>query len=183
FDDAPAASRIRIVVLYGLLLSFNGFAWTWAIATFGSRPLLLSTAFLAYVLGLRHAVDADHIATIDNIVRKLMQEGKQPLSVGLFFALGHSLSVILVAVTVAATALAVQERFNKFNELGGIVGTGVSAFFLLSIGAVNLFVLRAVWRNFLRVRRGEDVGEQELDLLLSGRGIIVRILRPLFRIV
>jgi nickel/cobalt transporter (NiCoT) family protein len=71
-DDAAAASRTRIVALYGLLLGFNGLVWSWAATAFGGRPVLLGTALLAYVLGLRHAVDADHIATIDNIVRKLM---------------------------------------------------------------------------------------------------------------
>jgi high-affinity nickel-transport protein len=182
-DDAAAPSRTRIVALYVLLLGFNGLAWSWAIAAFSGRPVLLGTAVLAYMLGLRHAVDADHIATIDNIVRKLMQAGKQPLAVGLFFAIGHSLSVILLAAVVAATAFALQDRFREFNEIGSIIGTSVSAFFLLTIAAVNLFILRSVWGNFRRVRRGEDIGEHELNLLLSGRGLITRMLRPLFRIV
>ena len=91
-DDASADQRPKIIAIYVLLLTANAAVWTWAVIAFAGRPTLLGTAFLAYVLGLRHAVDADHIAAIDNVVRKLMQEGKRPVSVGLFFSLGHSLS-------------------------------------------------------------------------------------------
>ena len=85
--------------------------WTWAVIALADRPALLGTAFLAYVLGLRHAVDADHIAAIDNVVRKLMQEGKRPVSVGLFFSLGHSLAIALAVAAIAAAAFALQGRF------------------------------------------------------------------------
>ncbi len=182
-DDASAASRTRVVSLYAFLLAINVLAWTWAILALSDRPTLLGTALLAYVLGLRHAVDADHIATIDNVVRKLMQDGKRPLAVGLFFSLGHSLSIALAVGAIAAAAFALQGRFQEFKVVGGIIGTGASAFFLLTIAAINLVILRSVWRSFQLARRGEDVGEQELDLLLSGRGLIARILRPLFRMV
>ena len=182
-DDASAASRTRIVSLYAFLLAINCLAWTWAVIALSGRPTLLGTAFLAYVLGLRHAVDADHIATIDNVVRKLMQEGKRPLAVGLFFSLGHSLSIALAVAGIAAAAFALQGRFQEFRALGSIIGTGASAFFLLTIAVINLVILRSVWHSFQRARRGEHVGEHELNLLLSGRGFLARILRPLFRMV
>jgi nickel/cobalt transporter (NiCoT) family protein len=182
-DDASAASRSRIAALYAFLFALNLLAWTWAIVALSDRPTLLGTALLAYVLGLRHAVDADHIATIDNVVRKLMQEGKRPLAVGLFFSLGHSLSIALAVAGIAAAAFALQGRFAEFKSVGSIIGTGASAFFLLTIAAINLVILRGVWRSFQKARRGEDVGEQELDMLLSGRGFLARILRPLFRMV
>jgi high-affinity nickel-transport protein len=182
-DDAAAASRARIVALYVFLFALNAAAWTWAIVSFSDRPTLLGTALLAYVLGLRHAVDADHIATIDNVVRKLMQDGKRPLAVGLFFSFGHSLSVVLAVAVIAAAAVALQGRFQEFRAIGSVIGTGTSAFFLLTIAAINLAILRSVWRSFVRARRGEDVEEQELNLLLSGRGFLSRILRPLFRLV
>jgi len=182
-DDASANARARIVALFSFLLAFNGLAWSSAIIALADRPALLGTALLAYVLGLRHAVDADHIATIDNVVRKLMQEGKRPLAVGLFFSLGHSLSIALAVAAIAATAFALQGRFEQFKAVGSIIGTGASAFFLLAIAAINLVILRHVWRSFQRARRGENVAEQELDLLLSGRGLIARMLRPLFRMV
>jgi high-affinity nickel-transport protein len=182
-DDASAATRARVVALYAFLLAINALAWTWAIVMLSDRPTLLGTALLAYVLGLRHAVDADHIATIDNVVRKLMHDGKRPLAVGLFFSLGHSLSIALAVAAIAAAAFALQGRFQQFKAVGTIIGTGASAFFLLTIAAINLVILRSVWHSFQRARRGENVGDQELDLLLSGRGFLARILRPLFRMV
>lgn len=77
FSDTAGALRGRVLRVYGVLAVFNGAAWLWAILAFRHYPLLLGTAFLAYSFGLRHAVDADHIAAIDNVTRKLMQEGKQ----------------------------------------------------------------------------------------------------------
>ena len=182
-DDASANHRGKIIALYVLLIGANVLAWTWAVVALAERPTLLGTAFLAYVLGLRHAVDADHIATIDNVVRKLMQEGKRPISVGLFFSLGHSLSIVLAVAAIAATAFALQGRFENFKAVGSLIGTGASAFFLLAIAAINLVILRHVWASFRRARRGEAVGEHELDMLLSGRGLLSRLFRPLFRMV
>jgi nickel/cobalt transporter (NiCoT) family protein len=182
-DDASAATHSRLVALYAFLLAFNVLAWTWAVVALADRPTLLGTALLAYVLGLRHAVDADHIATIDNVVRKLMQDGKRPLAVGLFFSFGHSLSIALAVAAIAAAAFALQGRFEAFKSVGSIIGTGASAFFLLTIAAINLVILRSVWRSFKKARRGEDVAGEELDLLLSGRGLLARLLRPLFRMV
>ena len=182
-DDASADQRPKIGAIYFLLFAANALVWAWALVALAGRPTLLGTAFLAYVLGLRHAVDADHIATIDNVVRKLMQEGKRPVSVGLFFSLGHSLSIALAVAAIAATTFALQGRFEDFRSIGSVIGTGVSAFFLLTIAAINLVILRGVWKSFRRARRGEPVEEQELNLLLSGRGFLARIFRPLFRMV
>jgi high-affinity nickel-transport protein len=182
-DDGSADQRAKVGAIYALLLTANAAVWTWAVIALAGRPTLLGTAFLAYVLGLRHAVDADHIAAIDNVVRKLMQEGKRPLSVGLFFSLGHSLSIALATAAIAATAFALQGRFADFKAIGSVIGTGASAFFLLAIAAINLVILRGVWKSFRRARRGEPVAEQELNLLLSGRGLLARLFRPLFRMV
>jgi high-affinity nickel-transport protein len=112
-----------------------------------------------------------------------MQEGKRPVSVGLFFSLGHSLSIAIAVAAIAATAFALQDRFENFKSIGSLIGTGASAFFLLTIALINLIILRGVWRSFLRARRGEPVEEEELNLLLSGRGFLARIFRPLFRMV
>jgi high-affinity nickel-transport protein len=182
-DDASANQRARIIALYVLLLGSSALIWTWALIALADRSTLLGTAFLAYVLGLRHAVDADHIATIDNVVRKLMQEGKRPYAVGLFFSLGHSLSIALAVAAIAGAAFALQGRFADFKAIGSVIGTGASAFFLLAIAAINLVILRGVWKSFRKARRGEPVEEQELNLLLSGRGFLARIFRPLFRMV
>src|SRR5579883_3273822 len=117
-DDASAGHRGKVVAIYALLLGANALVWLWAFMALAERPTLLGTAFLAYVLGLRHAVDADHIATIDNVVRKLMQEGKHPLAAGLFFALGHSLSIALAVAAIAAVAFALRGLFNDIKVIG-----------------------------------------------------------------
>src|SRR6202012_1131043 len=102
---------------YVLLFAANIGAWIWALAAFRDEPALLGTAVLAYMFGLRHAFDADHIAAIDNVVRKLMQEGKAPHSVGFFFSLGHSTIVVLASVAIAATAAAFQDKLHAFHDL------------------------------------------------------------------
>jgi nickel/cobalt transporter (NiCoT) family protein len=168
FDDTSPRQRGKLLGLYGLLIAANASAWIWAFVALGSQPTLLGTALLAYTFGLRHAVDADHIAAIDNVVRKLMQVGQRPLSVGFFFALGHSTVVVLATAAIAATAAALQSRFEEFREVGGIIGTGVSALFLLSIAFVNLIVLFGVWRSFRRVRRGVRIEPEHLDVLVAG---------------
>lgn len=86
-NDSIADTRRKIAGIYALLLAMNAGAWIWAIVAFRHFPILLGTAFLGYSFGLRHAVDADHIAAIDNVTRKLMQEGKRPVAVGFMFAL------------------------------------------------------------------------------------------------
>jgi high-affinity nickel-transport protein len=182
-DDASPHQGRKIAAIYVLLFAANAVVWTWAFIALSGHPTLLGTAMLAYVLGLRHAVDADHIAAIDNVVRKLMQEGKRPVSAGLFFSLGHSLVIAIAVAVIVGTAFALQGRLHPFKVIGSVIGTGTSAFFLLAIAAVNLIILRGVWRSFQRARRGEAVAEQELDQLLSGRGLLARIFRPLFRMV
>jgi nickel/cobalt transporter (NiCoT) family protein len=115
--------RNRIVGIYGFLVAANIGAWVWAIVAFHDKPVLLGTAFLAYTFGLRHAVDADHIAAIDNVTRKLMQEGQRPLSVGFFFSLGHSTIVLVAALAVYLTAAVVATQFDAVKSVGAIVGT------------------------------------------------------------
>ncbi|ACM26638.1 HoxN/HupN/NixA family nickel/cobalt transporter [Agrobacterium sp. SHOUNA12C] len=183
FDDRIERSKTKIVVTYILLIAFNVAAWVWAWVAFADRPSLLGTAFLAYMFGLRHAFDADHIAAIDNVVRKLMQEKKQPYAVGFFFSLGHSSIVVLASIFIAATAAVMQGQFESFHDVGGVIGTGVSAVFLLLIGVANLFVLKGVWSAFSRARRGEKIADEDLDALLAGGGFLARIFRPMFKVV
>jgi nickel/cobalt transporter (NiCoT) family protein len=179
----PGALRRRVGGIYAVLAAFNIGAWIWAFVAFHGQPLLLSAGLLAWGFGLRHAVDADHIAAIDNVTRKLMQDGKRPVSVGFFFALGHSLVVLIVAAAVAATAFALTSRLSVWQEIGGIVSTGISALFLFLVAAMNIIILRGVWRAFNKVRRGESYSEDDLDILLNNRGFLARIFRPLFRLV
>src|SRR6476619_1565296 len=127
------AVETATVLLFGGLIAANIAAWAWAFAAFGDRPTVMATALLAWVFGLRHAVDADHIAAIDNVVRKLMQSGKRPLTVGLWFSLGHSTVVVLASLAIAALTTAIQDRLDDARQVGGIIGTFVSATFLLTI--------------------------------------------------
>src|ERR1700739_658083 len=101
----PASFRGRLIGVYGLLIGANVVVWIWAFVALRQNAVLLGSAFLAYTFGLRHAVDADHIAAIDNVTRKLMQEGKRPVAVGLMFSLGHSAIVVLGALAIAGAAL------------------------------------------------------------------------------
>src|SRR3984957_5183468 len=179
-SDEPAGVRRRIAAVGGLLIGANLASWAWAFAAFGGRPVLLGTAFLAYSLGLRHALDADHIAAIDNVTRKLMQAGKRPVGVGLFFALGHSTVVVAASIAVALAAQAASARFEGLRAVGGIVGTSASALFLFAIAIANLVVLRGVYRAFQVVKRGGHVAEDDIDALLGQRGWLARLFRPLF---
>ncbi|MBI1200936.1 MAG: HoxN/HupN/NixA family nickel/cobalt transporter [Rhodopseudomonas sp.] len=183
FDDRPARIKTKTAMTFAALVAANVAAWTWALTAFADRPILLGTAFLAYMFGLRHAFDADHIAAIDNVVRKLIQDGKAPYATGFFFSLGHSTIVILASLAIAATAAAMQDEFDAFHTIGGTIGTGVSAFFLLAIGLANFIILKGIWLAFLRARRGEKIVDEDLDALLAGRGLIARVFRPVFNVV
>ncbi len=144
----------------------------------------VGTGFLAYTLGMRHAFDADHISAIDNTTRKLMSDGKRPLSVGFFFSLGHSTIVVLLTVLlgVGVSALGAQVRHSNsgLHAVAGIVGTSVSGAFLYLIAALNLVVLVSIARLFVAIRRG-TFAEDELEAQLEKRGMMSRVLGPLAR--
>jgi high-affinity nickel-transport protein len=95
--------------------------------------VLLGTSFLAYSFGLRHAVDADHIAAIDNVTRKLMQEGKRPVTVGFMFSLGHSTIVFVGSIAIASAASVLQHRVDALRNIGGVIGTLVVLSWIVSI--------------------------------------------------
>ncbi|MFZ0139145.1 MAG: HoxN/HupN/NixA family nickel/cobalt transporter [Candidatus Sulfotelmatobacter sp.] len=183
FNDAADNLRGRIVAIYVILFAFNIGAWLWAGIAFRHYPVLLGTALLAYSFGLRHAVDADHIAAIDNVTRKLMQDGKRPVAVGFMFSLGHSTIVVIGSAAIAGAALALQHRLDAVRDIAGVVGTLVSALFLFAIAMVNLIVLRSIYRAFVSVRRGGPYVEEDFNMLLGGRGILARMFRPVFRMI
>jgi high-affinity nickel-transport protein len=183
FDDSPGETRSKIVAIYALLVAANVGAWVLAFVAFADRPLLLGTALLAYTFGLRHAVDADHISAIDNVTRKLMQTGKQPVSVGFFFSLGHSTIVVALTAAIAFAATAVHLSMPGLESIGGVIGTSISALFLYAIAAINLVVLVEVYRTFRRVRRGDPYSEVAVDAALNGRGLWSRMLAPFMRLI
>jgi high-affinity nickel-transport protein len=180
-SSSPSLRR-RIGALFTGLIVANIAAWIWAYSLFYTQPLMLGTAMLAWGLGLRHAVDADHIAAIDNVTRKLMQHGQRPVSVGFWFAIGHSGIIAIASITIAVTASALS-GFGAFKEMGSVIATVISAIFLFTIAGMNLVILRSVWRTFAHVRAGGEYAEDDLDLLLGGRGPLSRLFRPMFRLV
>jgi len=182
FDESTPDLKARLVTIYAVLAVLNLGAWLWAIVAFHDNPTLLGVALVIYGLGLRHAVDADHIAAIDNVTRKLMQDGQRPVSVGFFFAMGHSTIVVVVAGLVAAAAGALAS-FQSFQEIGGTISTSVSALFLLAIAAMNIVIFASIYKSYRRVRAGGTYVEEDLDVLLNNRGFLARIFRPLFRLV
>lgn len=183
FVEAGSPLRKKIAGLYGVLTLFNIGVWVWAFVAFHRYPLLMGTSLLAYSFGLRHAVDADHIAAIDNVTRKMMEENTRPITVGLMFSLGHSTIVILASIGIAATATALQNNMADMKAIGGVIGTLVSATFLFVIALINLTVLHSVLRAFRRVRRGGRYEDEDFDLLLANRGFLARLFRPMFRLV
>jgi high-affinity nickel-transport protein len=180
-NDNAADGRGRLVGIYSLLIAANVAAWAWALLAFHSHPVMLATCLLAYSFGLRHAVDADHIAAIDNATRKLMQEGKRPMALGLYFSLGHSTVVVLATIGVALAASAFKDRLEGFQEVGGLIGTSVAAAFLLIIAAINVVILVNVYRTFQHVKRGGSYAAEDVDAMLAnGGGLFTRVFRRLF---
>src|ERR1700684_3686487 len=183
FNDKQEGIRGRVIAVYTFLLVLNAAAWLWALAAFHNYTVLLGTAALAYSFGLRHAFDADHIAAIDNVTRKLMQEGRRPVGVGLFFSLGHSTIVVALTIAIAVATTALQGRFDAFKSFGGVAGTLVSALFLFAIAIANIIVLISVWRVFQAVKSGGRFVEEDLDLMLANRGLLGRLFRRFFRLI
>jgi high-affinity nickel-transport protein len=180
---AGASGRGGIIGFFALLAGANVAVWLWALVAFHHFPVLLGTSLLAYSLGLRHAVDADHIAAIDNVTRKLMQEGKRPVAAGFFFSLGHSTIVVIASAAVALATFAFRQKFAALHDVGGVVGTIISSGFLLTIAIINLVILVGVYRAFQRVKAGGRFAEEDMNALLAGRGLLARLFRPLFSLI
>ena len=154
--------------------------------TVGGQLMGVGLGVTAYTLGMRHAFDADHIAAIDNTTRKLMGEGKRPLSVGFWFSLGHSsvvfIMVALVAFGVRALATQLGNDSSALQQATGVWGTAVSGTFLILIGLINLAALIGILKVFARMRRGH-FDESALDEQLDKRGFLNRILGRVTRAV
>jgi high-affinity nickel-transport protein len=161
---------------------FNIFAWSWAVFVFHENSVLWGAAFLAYSFGLRHAVDADHIAAIDNVTRTLMQEGDQPVTIGLMFSLGHS-TIVVAASIIIAFAASTLRHLEAIREIGGIFGTLISTLFLFGIGIANTAVLYSTWQSFRRMRRGDFILKDGSDILSNGSGSLNRLFRPVLRMI
>jgi high-affinity nickel-transport protein len=151
--------------------------------------LLAGLGVLAFTFGLRHGVDADHIVAIDNTTRKLLQEGKRPLTVGMWFSLGHSTVVVGLIVSLILATKAVKDQIvqsgssvSALQSSGAIIGTTVSGIFLFLIGLINIVIVLGIYRVFTTLKQGQ-MNESELDSLLENRGFLNRYFKGLFKIV
>jgi high-affinity nickel-transport protein len=150
----------------------------------GTKTFGVGIGVTAYTLGMRHAFDADHIAAIDNTTRKLMNDGKRPLSVGFWFSLGHSSVVFalafLLALGVKALVGPVRQGNSSLHHYTGLIGTTVSGVFLVILAAINLVILVGILKVFRGMRRGV-FDEDTLEEHLNNRGLMNRILRPVMK--
>jgi nickel/cobalt transporter (NiCoT) family protein len=180
FRDFTPRERGRAGLMFAviLLLHIVGFGvFVLLVVPSHYRGLGIGVGGLAYTLGLRHAFDADHISAIDNTTRKLMNDGKRPLSVGFWFSLGHSSVVVAIGVgiVIAEKAVygAVSNGHSSLQQFGGVFGTVVSATFLYLIAVLNLVVLAGIYRVSRAMRNG-SYDEAELERQLQNRGLMYR---------
>jgi high-affinity nickel-transport protein len=174
--------KIRILLIYIALGVATLIGFTASIIVGQMSVLLAGLGILTYTFGLRHGVDADHIAAIDNTTRKLLQEGKRPITVGLWFSLGHSTIVIGLIVSIILATKSVVGQIPALQSNGAILGTTISGVFLFLIGFVNALIVLGIYRIFKTLKQGK-VNESELENLLENRGFLNRYFKGLFRIV
>lgn len=180
--DLSANEKLRIALIYGVIavVTVLGFVASFAIGRVAI--VLAGLGLVSYVLGLRHAVDADHIAAIDNTTRKLIQEKKRPLTVGTWFSLGHSTIVVGLIVAFVIAARAIRSSVPTLQADGNIIGTLVSGGFLWIIGLVNVVIVVGVYQVFKKMREGK-LDQKQLDELMEKRGFMNRYFHRLFKVV
>lgn len=181
FNQASPGLRKRLFIILGSLFLLNITVWSLTLAYTTSYPFLLGLISLAYGLGLRHAVDADHIAAIDNTTRKLIQDGKKPLAVGLFFSLGHSTIVIILSLLIAFSSSFIKNNLPFLNQTGPLIGASASSLFLLAIGFINLIIFIDLYKIWRHVIKGGYFHESHIDDHLHNRGLVAKFLRPLLK--
>lgn len=174
--------RIRVILLYSVIVILTGIGFIASAIIGGISVNLAGLSTIAYILGLRHALDVDHIAAIDNVTRKLMQEGKDSTFVGTWFSLGHSSIVVGLIVALVFFTKAVRGMIPALQSDGALIGTAVSGTFLWLIGLMNLAVAISIYGVY-RDLRTRKKGGVELEELLNKRGFLNRYFHPLFRIV
>lgn len=160
--------RPNIILLMVLLIGANIVAWLWAFTAFSNNTSLLALSLIAWCYGLRHAVDADHIAAIDSATRKLMQQKKRALTTGAWFSPGHSTIVVLASIGIALTTSVFKQHMAWFQNVGGLIGTTVSAVFLLILATINLVIFCHVWKAFRHLKRTGTYDGTTEEMTVSG---------------
>jgi high-affinity nickel-transport protein len=168
------AEWIRLAAFYGFIAGLHLLGWGLYLHYAGQYPQLVGLGFVAYVFGLRHAFDADHIAAVDDTVRFMLQKGRQPLGVGFFFSLGHSTVVLALAIGIAFAATAVKAELPQLKDMGAIIGAIVSGAFLWIIGILNLLVLLDILKVW-QTAKSRTHSHTHLEALLQKRGLLNRL--------
>jgi nickel/cobalt transporter (NiCoT) family protein len=168
--------QIRLVIAVVIALNLVGWGlYAYSASAGSATAAYVGAGTLAYVLGVRHAFDADHLATIDDCTRLLVRQGQRPAGLGLFFALGHSSVVFVLFVVVAvASASASDTVIPAVRGIGGTFSALVAACFLLFVGILNLRVLRRVW-TARQAHRGVDLSNEQIDEILNARSVLSRL--------
>jgi high-affinity nickel-transport protein len=190
-DGLTRQEWITLGGMFALIIALHVVGWFTIVALvaphhydLGTKTFGIGIGVTAYTLGMRHAFDADHIAAIDNTTRKLMAQGKRPLSVGFWFSLGHSTIVFglafLLSIGVRAVVGPVRNETSALHHYTGLIGTSVSGTFLFAIAAINVVILVGIVKVFRDIRRGV-YDEASLEQHLDNRGVMNRILRPVMR--
>lgn len=169
-----AAEWARLAALYGFIGILHLLGWGLYLHYAGAYPQLVGLGFVAYMFGLRHAFDADHIAAVDDTVRFMLQKGRQPLGVGFFFSLGHSTVVLVLAIAIAVAAASVKTKLPQLQSMGAVIGAGVSGTFLWIIGVLNLLVLLDILKIWRTAKSGTH-SHAHLETLLQKRGLLNRL--------
>ena len=190
-DGLTPREWARAGAMLASVVALNVVGWLLLAAAVGGHYHITNTEIfgfgtgaLAYTLGMRHAFDADHIAAIDNTTRKLVSDGKRPLSVGFFFSLGHSSVVFIMALLLNFGIRSLDEQVKNDNSglhtVTGVIGTTVSGTFLYIIALLNLIILVGIVKVFREMRTGRS-SDEELDAQLDKRGLMNRFLGPIAR--
>ncbi len=177
--------KLKISLIYAAIVGATAFGFVAAFLIGQVSPVLAGLGLFTYALGLRHGVDADHIAAIDNTTRKLIQDDKRPFTVGMWFSLGHSAIVFLLVIGLVFATRAIRSQLPSVQNAGEIIGLAVSGTFLILIGLVNVLIVLGVYRVFVELKKGTrkpDLAEME-DLLDKRGGMLNRIFRSLYRLV
>jgi high-affinity nickel-transport protein len=190
-DGLTRPEWLRLGGMIAVIIALHVIGWFTVIAlvaphhySLGTKTFGIGIGITAYTLGMRHAFDADHIAAIDNTTRKLMADGKRPLSVGFWFSLGHSSVVFALAFAlslgVKAVVGPVRNNGSSLHHYTGLIGTSISGTFLYLIAAINVVILVGIVKVFRDIRRGV-YDEETLEEHLNNRGLMNRLLRPIMR--
>lgn len=168
------AEWIRLAGLYGFIAFLHILGWGLFTVYSARYPTLAGLGVMAYLFGLRHAFDADHISAVDDTVRYMLQKRKKPLSIGFFFSLGHSTIVLALSVAIALSATGIKHELPFLQHMGSVAGAGISGAFLWIIGFINLLVLVDMIKIWGQAKTGTH-SHTHLEELLSQRGLMNRL--------